>query len=88
MIIDGIEIPDEKLIEAGWTPPIPKPLQFDGTPVWAWVSNQKDGYENKEKRQVIAHGKYYIAMYSGGDITNSSSTFPWEYAWAIPEGEK
>jgi len=93
MIIDGIEIPDEKLIEAGWAPPIPEPLQFDGTPVWAWVGKtwvgkNEDEYKKKVERQVIAHGEHYVAMCGDDENTNSNDVLIWRFAWAIPDGEK
>jgi len=93
MIINGIEIPDEKLIDAGWTPPLSEPLQFDGTPVWAYVSDRYDGYddavESNRKRQVVAAVKgRFTAVVEGKNNTESGYIRPWRYAWVIPEGEK
>jgi len=153
MNINGIEIPDELLLEAGWTPPLqefeyplyrksksgmicaftdrttakiivtgngvppaivgavqtniiehesdywtpcekpkpePKPLQFDGTPVWAYVSNDPNRYEYgvkvKKKRHVVASdGCDFAAVDGGKSNTESIATSEWQYAWEIPE---
>ena len=96
MNINGIEIPDELLIEAGWTPPEPKsepkPLQFDGTPVWAYVSSDPNRYEHgvkvEKKRHVVAgNGNGFRAIRYGKSNTESTLTNDWQYAWEIPEVE-
>jgi len=154
MKINGIEIPDELLVEAGWTPPQkfeyplyrmneegtvfeftsrdtatvivsgtdlgkpyvgssyngcayhedscwtpcekpksePKPLQFDGTPVWAYVSDDPDGYEDavidKRKLHVVAGDCNGLrAIRRGKSNTESTDACYWRYAWEIPEDE-
>jgi len=96
MNINGIEIPDELLLEAGWTlpepKPEPKPLQFDGTPVWAYVSHNLRGYDDavrtKKKRHVVAHDcNGFSAIKWGRSNTESTDTSLWPYAWEIPEDE-
>ena len=75
------------------TPPVrePEPLVFTGDPVWAYVGDNKDGYEfaveAKSKRQVIAQGKKYLAIADGASNTESSVTIKFKYAWPV-EGEK
>jgi len=73
--------------------PEPKPLQFDGTPVWAYVSNDPNRYEYgvkvKNKRHVVAcDGDYFVAIHEEGTSnTESICTEEWQYAWEIPEDE-
>jgi len=152
MKINGIEIPDNLLIEAGWTPPQefeyplyrkdsrgnvfaftgftkatvlvsagdwfdvgrfyrhllnhesecwtpcekpkpePKPLQFDGTPVWAYVSADPNGYEDaveSDRRLHVVAGNCHSfrAIRNGESNTESTNTITWQYAWEIPEDE-
>jgi len=93
MKINGIEIPDELLVEAGWTPcEKPKPLQFNGAPVWAYVSDDPDGYEDavidKRKLHVVAGDCNGLrAIRRGKSNTESTDACYWRYAWEIPEDE-
>ena len=74
--------------------PEPKPLQFNGTPVWAYVSNinSEQGYLEavriKRIRQVVAHGSCYTVIMGRNTNTESGDTCIWDYAWRIPEGEE
>ena len=81
-----------------WTPcekplPEPKPLQFDGTPKWAYVSNREDGYEeavdNKRKRHVVAGNSLrgYAGIVYGNNNTEYNKITHWPYAWEIPADE-
>jgi len=156
MVVNGIVIPDEKLIEAGWTPPKkseypiykklkcgkisglickftapttgevmysptklyrvgytsslwqnhisefwedcsiedipvedipPEELEFDGTPIDAYVSDSPIGYKDKRVRQVIAHSKYFLTLFANMNNTKSTNTETWKYAWRIPTKE-
>lgn len=79
--------------DGGWdygTPPAhkPKPLNFDGTPKWAWVGIEPDDLELKMKRLVIAYdGESYLAITSGETNTESTGTDLWDYAWEITDEE-
>jgi len=70
---------DKPLIE-------PKPLQFDGTPVWAWVGCYDTAWKNEYRRQVVAGSESlgFAAIFLGDNL-NSVDTANWGYAWEIPE---
>jgi len=73
------------------TPPErePKPIQFNGDSVWAWVGNRFHGYKDKTKRLVIASdGNKYLTIQSGLDNMESTFVIEYKYAWEIPEGEE
>lgn len=68
---------------------LPKPLKFDGNPVWAYVGEYKEDYKLKLARQVIAtNNERIIAINNGYDNMESIKVSNWKYAWEIPEEEK
>ena len=68
------------------TPPerAPKPLEFAGEPVWAWVGNNKDGWKDRIKARIVAVDKDMVYPYLA---TNKSCTtvVNWRYAWEMSE---
>jgi len=81
-----------------WTPcekplPEPKPLQFDGTPKWAYVSDSENGYKDAVKYKVIRHvvagnsKRGYAGIGHGESNTEYNKITHWPYAWEIPEDE-
>jgi len=73
------------------TPPErpPKPLEFKGRPVWAYVSDNKNGWKNKRKRRVVAatNAGSFVACDQKTTEVGCSGVSVWVFAWEIPEDE-